>query len=62
MKLYIGTTKKIFDRQEVLDLRNHGQSLRKIARNLGINLGTVSRTLTVLKSVKKEADKEQRLL
>jgi putative DNA-invertase from lambdoid prophage Rac len=37
--------KKIFDRQGVVKLRQRGLSLRKIAEQMGLGLGTVSRTL-----------------
>lgn len=37
--------KRIFDRQKVVELYRQGMSLRKIAKKLGIGLGTVSRTL-----------------
>ena len=43
--LGIGRPKKIFDRQRVLEFRADGRSLREIARELRIGLGTVSRTL-----------------
>ena len=37
--------KRIFDRDEILDLRRRGFPLREIARRLCLGLGTVSRTL-----------------
>ncbi len=37
--------RKVFDRKEVLELRRQGLSLRKIAEQMGIGLGTVTRTL-----------------
>jgi hypothetical protein len=37
--------RRIFDREEVLELQRRGLSLRKIAKQLGLGLGTVSRTL-----------------
>ncbi len=37
--------KKIFDRDEVVDLRRRGFPLREIARRLRLGLGTVTRTL-----------------
>jgi DNA invertase Pin-like site-specific DNA recombinase len=37
--------KKIFNRDEVVDLRRQGLSIRQIARRLGLGIGTVARTL-----------------
>ena len=37
--------KKIFDREQVVKLRQQGLSLRKIAERLDLRLGTVTRTL-----------------
>jgi len=37
--------RKIFDREKVVRLRQDGLSLRRIAKRMGIGLGTVSRTL-----------------
>ena len=37
--------RKIFDREKVVRLHQHGLSLRRIAKSMGIGLGTVSRTL-----------------
>jgi DNA invertase Pin-like site-specific DNA recombinase len=37
--------KKIFDREQVVMLRQQGLSLRKIAERLDLRLGTVTRTL-----------------
>ena len=37
--------KKIFDRDDVIELRRQGLSIRQIARRLGLGLGTVVRTL-----------------
>lgn len=54
----IGRPKKIFDRQQVLNLRADGRSLREIARELRIGLGTVTRTLGgVPKPAKQEMEK-----
>jgi DNA invertase Pin-like site-specific DNA recombinase len=41
----IGRPKRIFDREQVLRLRAQGMSLRHIAEELGLGLGTVVRTL-----------------
>jgi DNA invertase Pin-like site-specific DNA recombinase len=41
----VGRPKRIFDRDQVLRLRARGLSLRSIARELGLGLGTVVRTL-----------------
>jgi DNA invertase Pin-like site-specific DNA recombinase len=37
--------KKIFNREQVLELRRQGASIRQIAKRLGLGLGTVARTL-----------------
>ena len=37
--------RKVFDRDKVVELRRQGLSLRRIAREMGLGLGTVSRTL-----------------
>ena len=37
--------RKIFDRERVAELRSQGLSLRQIARDLDLGLGTVTRTL-----------------
>jgi DNA invertase Pin-like site-specific DNA recombinase len=37
--------KKIFNRDEVVDLRRQGLSIRQIARRMGLGVGTVARTL-----------------
>jgi DNA invertase Pin-like site-specific DNA recombinase len=37
--------KRIFDRNQVAELRRQGLSLRQISRKLGLGLGTVTRTL-----------------
>jgi DNA invertase Pin-like site-specific DNA recombinase len=37
--------KKIYNRDQVLDLRRQGLSIRQIAGRLGLGLGTVVRTL-----------------
>ena len=41
----IGRPKRIFDREQVLRLRAEGRSLREIAKELRVGLGTVTRTL-----------------
>ena len=41
----VGRPKRIFDREQVYRLRKRGLSLRAIARELGLGLGTVVRTL-----------------
>jgi DNA invertase Pin-like site-specific DNA recombinase len=38
--------KRVFDREQVARLRQQGHSLRAIAEEMGIGLGTVTRTLT----------------
>jgi putative DNA-invertase from lambdoid prophage Rac len=37
--------KRVFDREKLVELHRQGMSLRKIAKKLGVGLGTVSRTL-----------------
>jgi putative DNA-invertase from lambdoid prophage Rac len=37
--------KKVFDREEVVRLRNQGRSYRQIAESLALGVGTVVRTL-----------------
>jgi DNA invertase Pin-like site-specific DNA recombinase len=37
--------KKVFDREEVAELRRRGHSYRQIAKRLGLGVGTVVRTL-----------------
>ena len=37
--------RKVFDRKKVVELRRQGMSLRGIAKEMGIGLGTVTRTL-----------------
>jgi DNA invertase Pin-like site-specific DNA recombinase len=37
--------RRIFDREQVAELRQQGSSLRQIAKKLGLGLGTVTRTL-----------------
>ncbi len=37
--------KKVFDREEVDTLRSQGRTLRQIAKQMGLGLGTVTRTL-----------------
>jgi putative DNA-invertase from lambdoid prophage Rac len=44
--LPVGRPKRIFARQEVLELRKRGLSYRQIARRLGIGEGTVRRFLS----------------
>ena len=41
----VGRPKKIFDREEVVRLRQRGMSVRAIAQQLGIGSGTVVRAL-----------------
>ncbi len=41
----VGRPKRIFDREQVFSLRVNGWSLRSIAKQLGLGLGTVVRTL-----------------
>jgi len=41
----IGRPKRIFNRERVIELRQHGASIRAIAKQLGVGVGTVTRTL-----------------
>ncbi len=41
----LGRPKAIFDRQRAVELRQQGLSLPRIARELGIGLGTVVRAI-----------------
>jgi DNA invertase Pin-like site-specific DNA recombinase len=41
----IGRPKRILDRNEVVRLRESGLSIEKIAREMGIGVGTVGRTI-----------------
>jgi DNA invertase Pin-like site-specific DNA recombinase len=41
----IGRPKRVFDRTEVIRLRESGLSIEKIARQMGIGVGTVARTI-----------------
>lgn len=43
--------RKIFDRQTVVDLRSKGRSIRQIASEMKIGLGTVSRTLKAFQNI-----------
>jgi putative DNA-invertase from lambdoid prophage Rac len=43
--LPIGRPKRIFNRECVIELRGKGASIRAIAKQLGVGLGTVTRTL-----------------
>ena len=42
----LGRPKAVFDRQRALELRQQGLSLPRIARELGVGLGTIARTLS----------------
>ena len=56
--LNIGRPRRIFDKEEAFKFRSEGLSLRRIARELGIGLGTVSRTLRgVPKPAKQDMEK-----
>src|SRR5687768_5715698 len=58
MNQAIGRPKRIFDREQVLKLRSSDHSLREIAKELRIGLGTVTRTLGgVPKPAKQEMEK-----
>jgi transposase len=37
--------RRIFDREQVVRLRQQGLSMRQIAKKMGVGLGTVTRTL-----------------
>ena len=43
--LPIGRPKRIFNRERVMELRQRGASIRSIAKQLGVSVGTVTRTL-----------------
>lgn len=43
--LPIGRPKRIFNRERVVELRQRGASIRAIAKQLGVGVGTVTRTL-----------------
>lgn len=43
----VGRPKRIFDRAEVVRLRESGLSIEKIARQMGIGVGTVARVVQV---------------
>jgi putative DNA-invertase from lambdoid prophage Rac len=43
--LPIGRPKRIFNRERVIELRDRGASIRTIAKQLGVGVGTVVRTL-----------------
>jgi DNA invertase Pin-like site-specific DNA recombinase len=43
--LPVGRPKRIFSRDRVVEMRRQGASIRKIAKHLGVGLGTVTRTL-----------------
>ena len=43
--LPIGRPKRIFNRERVIELRRKGASIRAIAKQLGVGVGTVTRTL-----------------
>jgi DNA invertase Pin-like site-specific DNA recombinase len=43
--LPIGRPKRIFNRERVIEMRNAGESIRTIAKHLGVGVGTVTRTL-----------------
>jgi hypothetical protein len=43
--LPVGRPKRIFSRDRVVEMRRQGASIRKIAKQLGVGVGTVTRTL-----------------
>jgi DNA invertase Pin-like site-specific DNA recombinase len=43
--LPVGRPKRIFSRDRVVEMRRQGASIRQIAKQLGVGVGTVSRTL-----------------
>ena len=43
--LPIGRPKKIFNRERVIEMRQRGASIRQIAKQLGVGMGTVARAL-----------------
>jgi len=43
--LPVGRPKRIFDRERVIEIRKKGASIRAIAKQLGVGIGTVTRTL-----------------
>jgi DNA invertase Pin-like site-specific DNA recombinase len=43
--LPVGRPKRIFSRDRVIEMRRHGASIRQIAGQLGVGVGTVTRTL-----------------
>ena len=43
--LPVGRPKRIFSRDRVVEMRRQGASIRQIAKQLGVGVGTVTRTL-----------------
>jgi DNA invertase Pin-like site-specific DNA recombinase len=43
--LPVGRPKRIFSRYRVIEMRRQGASIRQIAKQLGVGVGTVTRTL-----------------
>jgi hypothetical protein len=43
--LPVGRPKRIFNRERVFEMWRNGASIRVIAKNLGVGVGTVTRTL-----------------
>lgn len=43
--LPIGRPKRIFNRERVIEMRQEGASIRAIAKQLGVGVGTITRTL-----------------
>jgi putative DNA-invertase from lambdoid prophage Rac len=43
--LPVGRPKRIFNRYRVTELRRNGASIRQIAKQLGVGVGTITRTL-----------------
>src|SRR5262249_7585364 len=44
--LPVGRPKRIFNRDRVIELRRKGTSIRAIAKQLGVGVGTITRMLT----------------
>jgi DNA invertase Pin-like site-specific DNA recombinase len=43
--LPVGRPKKIFNREKVIEMRRNGASVRQIAKQFGVGVGTIMRTL-----------------
>jgi putative DNA-invertase from lambdoid prophage Rac len=53
----IGRPRRVFDRSEVVRLRESGKALQWIANKLGVGLGTISRTIAEQRSTGKPFQK-----